>query len=101
MSPPGATGICLGGLAVNAILNAALIRPLLGALGPGGAGVGAALATIGTEAFTCACFVFTIGRKVVDARLISTVLRLLASCGAVLVLDRLCAPLGPARLLCL
>src|SRR5438874_1324130 len=35
------TWICIGGLALNAGLNAALIRPLLNALGPGGAGVGA------------------------------------------------------------
>jgi O-antigen/teichoic acid export membrane protein len=93
------TWVCIGGLLVNAILNLALIRPLLRAMGPGGAGVGAGLATIGTEAFTCALFVFSVGRRMLDARLVSTTLRLLGVCAAVIALDRACAFLGPSRLL--
>ena len=93
------TWVCIGGVAVNAGLNAALIRPLLAALGPGGAGVGAALATIGTELFTCGMFVWTIGRKVLDRRLLATAGKLFAVCGVVIVLDWICLPLGPARLI--
>ena len=93
------TWVCLGGLAVNAALNAALIRPFLAALGPGGAGVGAALATIGTELFTCGLFAWTIGRKVLDRRLFSTAAKLLASAAVVVALDRACSSLGPPRLL--
>jgi O-antigen/teichoic acid export membrane protein len=92
------TWICLGGVAVNASLNVGLIRPLLDALGPGGAGVAGALATIGSELFTCALLVRAIGRRVLDARLFSTIARLLLVCGAVIALDFVCAPLGPARL---
>lgn len=92
------TWVCLGGLAVNVTLNATLIRPMLAALGPGGAGVGAAVATIGTEVFTCCLFTLAIGRRVLDRRLVSTVARLAAVCAAVIVLHRLCAFLGPARL---
>jgi O-antigen/teichoic acid export membrane protein len=93
------TWVCLGGLAVNAILNATLIRHMLAVLGPGGAGVGAALATVGTETFTCALFALAIGRRVLDGRLLSTVARLAGVCAAVIALDRACASLGPSRLL--
>lgn len=93
------TAVCLGGLVVNAGLNAALIRPMLAAVGDGGAGVGAALATIGTEAFTCGLFVFTIGRRLLDARLFATVAKLVGACAAAVAVDRVCSFLGPARLL--
>ena len=92
------TAICLGGLAVNALLNASLIRPMLTALGPGGAGVGSALATCATEAFTCGMFVFAIGRKLLDARLVSTLAKLALASLAALVLDRVFIHLGPLRL---
>src|SRR5207237_4663148 len=85
-------------LLVNAGLNAALIRPLLDALGAGGAGVGGALATIGTELFTCGMFVWLIGRDVIDRRLLSTASRLVLSCAAAIAVDRACASLGPSRL---
>jgi hypothetical protein len=65
---------------------------------PCSAGVGAALATIGTELFTCGMFVWTIGRKVLDRRLLATAGKLFAVCGVVIVLDRICLPLGSARL---
>jgi O-antigen/teichoic acid export membrane protein len=92
------TWVCIGGLAVNAGLNATLIRPLLEAWGPGGAGVGGALATIGTELFTCGMFVWIIGRNVVDRRLLVTGTKLVASCAAAIAVDRACASLGPSRL---
>ena len=93
------TAICLGGLAVNALLNASLIRPMLTALGPGGAGVGSALATCATEAFTCGMFVFAIGRKLLDARLVSALGKLALASLAAFALDRVFVHLGPARLL--
>lgn len=93
------TCICLGGLVINGGLNALLIRPTWTWLGPGGAGVGAALATIATETFTCALFVAAIGRRLLDARLVSTVVRLLGACAATVALDRVLTPLGPPRLL--
>jgi O-antigen/teichoic acid export membrane protein len=92
------TWVCIGGVVVNAGLNAALIRPLLAALGPGGAGVGAAVATIGTELFTCGMFVWTIGRNVIDRRLLATAGKLFAVSGAVIVIDLICGRLGAARL---
>jgi hypothetical protein len=61
--------------------------------------VGAALATIGTELFTCGMFVWTIGRKVLDRRLLAAAGKLFAVCGVVIVLDRICLPLGAARLI--
>ncbi|MCA1826851.1 MAG: flippase [Myxococcales bacterium] len=93
------TAICLGGLAVNAILNATLIRPMLEMLGPGGAGVGSAFATCATEAFTCAMFVIVIGRKLLDARLAGALLKLGLASLATFAVDRAFLHLGPARLL--
>ena len=93
------TAICLGGLLLNAALNATLIRPMLSAFGPGSAGIAAALATVATETFTCATLVITVGRQVVDARVLSTAGKLLAGCAAAIVVDQLCKSLGPARLL--
>jgi peptidoglycan biosynthesis protein MviN/MurJ (putative lipid II flippase) len=92
------TWVCVGGLLVNAGLNATLIRPLLAALGPGGAGVGGALATIGTELFTCGMFACMIGRNVIDRRLLATAGKLVGSCAAVIAVDHVCASFGSVRL---
>ena len=54
---------------------------------------------MGTEAFTCVLFVAAMGRRVLDSRLLSTVARLFGVCAAVMLLDRICAQLGPARLM--
>lgn len=91
------TRICLLGLAMNPVLNVALIRPLGHLLGPGGAGVGAALASVGTEAAVCTAMLFVIGRRTVDSRLVSMLLRTGLVCAAVLGLDLLLRPLGAWR----
>ena len=93
------TAACLGGLLLNAALNASLVRPMLAAFGPGSAGIAAALATLATETFTCAMLVIAVGRQVVDARVFSTAGKLLLACAAAVVVDRCCKALGPARLL--
>lgn len=93
------TRACLVGIAINAGLNVALIQMLGPRLGAGGAGVGAALASVLTEAFVCAVLFSVIGRRVFDPRLVRTLLRTGAVCATVLALDWLCRSLGPARLL--
>lgn len=93
------TAVCLGGLVLNATLNATLIRPMLAAFGPGSAGIAAALATVATETFTCAILAIAVGRQMVDARVLSTAGKLLLACAAAVVVDRSCKALGPTRLL--
>lgn len=93
------TRVCLVGIGINAGLNVALIQLLGPRLGPGGAGVGAALAAVVTEAFVCAMLLSVIGRRVVDARMLRALLRTAAVCAAVVALDWLLRPLGPPRLL--
>jgi O-antigen/teichoic acid export membrane protein len=92
------TVICVLGLGVNAGLNAVLIHPFL-ALGPGGGGIGAALATVGTELFTTTVFLWLIGRRVVDGRLCGVLGRTAVVCALVIALDLALAALGPGRLL--
>lgn len=92
------TRVCLGGLCVNVGLNAVLI-PMMLASGPGGGGVGAAIATIGTELFTTSLFVWLIGRRVLDARLCSTVARTVLVCAGVALAHVLLRGMGPFRLL--
>jgi O-antigen/teichoic acid export membrane protein len=93
------TLICLGGLVVNATLNAALVRPMLAAFGPGSAGIAAALATLATETFTCVALGVAVGRQLLDRRVISTAAKLLTACAAAVAVDRCCRSLGPSRLL--
>ncbi len=93
------TWISLAALGVNVVLNLLMISPGLALLGPGGAGAGAALATIGTEAATCVLMLIVIGRRALDRRVVSTVARTFAVVLAVSALHWLTAALGAWRLL--
>ncbi|GAC1339161.1 MAG: O-unit flippase Wzx [Myxococcales bacterium] len=93
------TRVCLIGIGVNATLNVVLIRHLGPRLGLGGAGVGAGLAAVITEALVCAMLLSVIGRRVIDARLLRVVLLTALTCAGVIAVDHLLRPLGPARLL--
>lgn len=90
--------IALGGLVVNVGLNLAFIGVSMKLLGPGGGGTGCATAMLGTEIFVTSCMVILVGRKGFDRRSVATILKSLAACGAVVVVDRVTAGLGPARL---
>ncbi len=93
------TRVCLCGIFINAGLNVLLITKLGPRLGTGGAGMGAALAAVLTEAFVCALLLSVIGRRVIDARLLRSLARTAGVCAAVFLLDLLLRPLGPWRLL--
>jgi O-antigen/teichoic acid export membrane protein len=93
------TATCIGGLVLNSAILATLVRPMLAAFGPGSAGIAAALATVGTETFTCVTLACAVGPHLLDHRLVSTAGKLLLACTAAVTVDRCCTSLGPARLL--
>jgi O-antigen/teichoic acid export membrane protein len=91
------TVICLVGLAVNAGLNVALIPPFVH-WRAGGGGIAASLATVGTELFVTTCFLFQMGRRILDRRLLVTVGTLAGVSVATLGLHCALVRFGPARL---
>jgi O-antigen/teichoic acid export membrane protein len=93
------TRVCLCGIFINAALNVMLITQLGPRLGIGGAGMGAALAAVLTETFVCTVLLSVIGRQVIDARLLRSVIRTGVVCVAVFLLDLLLRPIGPWRLI--
>jgi O-antigen/teichoic acid export membrane protein len=93
------TATCLGGLVLNSVVVATLVRPMLAAFGPGSAGIAAALATVATETFTCVTLAIAVGKHLLDRRLLSTAAKLVAACAAAVVVDRFARSVGPSRLL--
>jgi O-antigen/teichoic acid export membrane protein len=92
------TWISVTALVVNVLLNALLIRPALGFFGDGGGGVGCALASLGTHVFAAVAMMGFVGREAFDRRTVAMVAKSLAACVAVVVVDRLAASLGWARM---
>jgi len=92
------TGISVAGLAVNVGLNLLLIPPSLRHLGAGGGGAGCALAMLGTEVFVASAMISTVGRRAFDRGGLAVVVKSLAACAVAVVVDRLSAGLGWARL---
>lgn len=92
------TAISIGGLAVNLLLNVALIRRSMALFGEGGGGAGCALAMLGTELFVTSVMVSIVGRRAIDRRTLGAVAKSLAACALVTGVDHLAASLGWARL---
>jgi O-antigen/teichoic acid export membrane protein len=93
------TLISIAGLAVNVLLNLLLIRRSIALLGDGGGGVGCALAALGTHVFVAGAMMAFVGREAFNQRTVRMGAKSLAACVLVLVVDRLAASLGWARLL--
>jgi O-antigen/teichoic acid export membrane protein len=92
------TWISIGGLVVNAALNAIIVRFSMRVFGVGGGGTGCAIAMLGTEIFVVTCMVIsTRGGAVTKSNLIF-VSKCLAAYVTVVVAHVLMAPLGYARL---
>jgi len=92
------TLVSIASLAVNILLNLLLIRPSLAFFGDGGGGVGCALAALGTHAFAAVAMVAFVGREAFDQRTLRMVGKSLLACALVVVVDRLAAGLGWARI---
>jgi O-antigen/teichoic acid export membrane protein len=92
------TSISLVAVAAGPLVAVAAI-PLLGrVVGPGGAGAGAAIGAIATEAVVLGAQGFVLGSRVFGRRTFSLVARCVALGGAIVALHVLLAPLGPLRL---
>jgi O-antigen/teichoic acid export membrane protein len=90
--------ISLCGLAVNVVLNVAIVPRALALLGEGGGGVGCAVAMLGTEMFVTATMLWCVGLRALDRRTLAAVAKSLAACALVVAVDRLAAPFTWARL---
>jgi O-antigen/teichoic acid export membrane protein len=91
-------GVAVFGLIVNVTLNLLLIRPSLARLGPGGGGVGCALAMMGTELFVTSLMASLVGARAFDRRVAVTLGKCLAISALVLGTHRLTGRLGWAQL---
>lgn len=83
--------ISMAGLAVNVLCNAVVIPWGHHHLGPGGAGVGAAVGQVLTEIFVTALLLRFVGARAFDRRLLVVVAKTLLVCAAVVAVDRVLA----------
>ena len=87
-------------LAFNAVLALLIIRPTQAWLGvPGAGGAGVAISLLAAELMTAIWLLVVLGRDVVDARLLRTLLGLVAACAITGLAHWVSAPLGRWRLL--
>ncbi len=93
------TAISVGALFVNPAVNCLSIPYFSQRLGPGGAGVGAAITLVTGEALVTFALCAVVGRASVDRRLVLALAKSLVAVAVTLVVDHLAAGLGPLRLL--
>jgi O-antigen/teichoic acid export membrane protein len=92
------TGIALGGLIVDPILNAVLVPRAMRWLGPGGAGAGAATACVLAEVATTIALFVALGGRAFDRANTVAIGKAIFGCLLVAAADVLLRPLGVARL---
>lgn len=81
-------GISVSGLLVNPLLNWLCIPWAMGRWVEGGAGVGAAMAQLGTEIVVTVMMTAMVGRRAFDRRSVVMVLKTLVVCALVVAFDR-------------
>jgi len=92
------TTVTILSLVANAGLNLLVVRPSWHWLGEGGAGVGAAAVSVGTEAIVAFTYVWFLRKDILDARNVSSAVKSLAACGAVIAFHLVFRRLGAWRL---
>ena len=85
-------------LFTNPLMNYFLVPYCSRTLGPGGAGVGAAITLVSVEAVVTVTLLWVVGKASVDRRLFAALLKSLVACAAALVAHKVASPLGSARL---
>jgi O-antigen/teichoic acid export membrane protein len=90
--------ISVAGLVVNLLLNLLLIPAFTTLVGDGGGGVGCAVAALGTHVFAAVAMVAFVGRGAISARTVRMVGKSLVACALVVLVDRLAAGIGGARI---
>jgi len=85
------TIISVSGMIVTPLLDLWLVPRCLAAVGPGGAGIGAAIVQIATELYITVWLTVLLGRRAFDRRSVSIVARTLGVCVLVIAVDRLLA----------
>jgi O-antigen/teichoic acid export membrane protein len=93
------TWISVAGMVASPLLNVVLIPMGLRHVGRGGAGAGAATALVITELATSVAMTWLLRGLAFDKRGVTAVSKTVVVCLAVVALDQLLMPLGPARLL--
>jgi O-antigen/teichoic acid export membrane protein len=92
------TTISLAGIVVHSISGLLLVPALRGWLGPGGSGVGMALAAVLKELFVMGCMVAALAPGVIDRPRRSLIARSVLAAGGACAVHLGLAPLGPWRL---
>jgi O-antigen/teichoic acid export membrane protein len=92
------TWVLMSGLAVSPLLNWLLIPRCLTAFGPGGAGIGAAIALLTLETCMTAVMTWMVARRAFDRRSVTVLAKTGVVCVVVVVLDRLLLPFGALRM---
>jgi O-antigen/teichoic acid export membrane protein len=92
------TMVTILSLVANAALNLALVRPSWHALGEGGAGIGAAAVSVGTEAVVACTYVWFLRREILDVRNVLSAVKSLGACGVVIAFHLAFGRLGAWRL---
>jgi O-antigen/teichoic acid export membrane protein len=92
------TLISIAALAVNVALNLLLIGRAATLFGDGGAGIGCAIAALGTHVFAAGTMIAFVGREAFSGRTARMMAKSLGACGLVIVVDRLATGLGGARM---
>lgn len=92
------TAISIVGLVVNVTLNLALVPTSMRFFGEGGGGAGSALAMLGTEIAVTTAMIAIVGRRAIHRDTLRMVGKCLVACVLTVIVDRLAAPLGWARL---
>ncbi|GAC1683661.1 MAG: hypothetical protein NVS9B3_01630 [Gemmatimonadaceae bacterium] len=92
------TYVALGGMVLSLVLNLLLVPWCVGRFGAGGAGNGAGIALVAVEVYTVGAQTWLLGRQSFDRRSLGVILRTIAVCAAVAIIDALIRRLGAWRL---
>ena len=92
------TAVGTGSLVINGLLNFFLLRWGMRHFGEGGAGATAAAISVATELLVAMAFLLIAGRRVLDGKLVLTIVKAIAACAIALAVDIAIHSWGAVRL---